>query len=139
MSWMLISLLLSAFMTGVIWIIQIVHYPSFRYIPDYQWSIAHKEHVSGITFIVAPVMVIEALSRLYLLYIQVNVTTIITSLFLLVIWLSTFFIQVPIHNQLEKSWSLQLVNRLVKTNWIRTALWTLNTAILFIGYTPNFS
>lgn len=41
------------------------------------------------------------------------------------IWLSTFLIQVPIHQQLAKGKDLGLIDRLVRTNWIRTILWTL--------------
>ena len=137
MSGILINLLLSTFMTGVIWIIQLVHYPSFRFIAESSWSKAHRNHVFGISLIVAPVMVLELGSRLYLLYLQTNLTTISATTLLIMIWLSTFTIQVPLHNKLEQAWSLKVVNDLVYSNWIRTVLWTLTTGILLIGYTRD--
>jgi len=50
----------------------------------------------------------------------------------LLIWLSTFLIQVPIHNQLGIGKDSFLIKRLVQTNWIRTILWT--SKAIWISY-----
>ena len=40
------------------------------------------------------------------------------------VWLSTFLIQIPLHNQMSIQNNSILVTKLVNTNWIRTLLWT---------------
>ena len=39
-------------------------------------------------------------------------------------WLSTALIQVPCHRRLERGFDAAAHARLVRTNWIRTALWS---------------
>lgn len=52
-----------------------------------------------------------------------------------VVWLSTFLLQVPIHGKLSGVKDDVLIERLVKTNWIRTAAWSIKalfmTTIIF--------
>jgi hypothetical protein len=43
---------------------------------------------------------------------------------LAVIWLSTFFAQVPLHARLAKGFDAVTHRRLVLSNWLRTAAWT---------------
>jgi hypothetical protein len=49
---------------------------------------------------------------------------------ILVIWASTFFLQVPIHGEISGGDKGDLINRLVGTNWVRTLFWTGRTVIL---------
>ncbi|MGI9470789.1 MAG: hypothetical protein ACR2NZ_04615, partial [Rubripirellula sp.] len=57
----------------------------------------------------------------------------ITGLVLIVlIWLSTAFLQVPCHQQLSNGFDEAAYRRLVSSNWIRTALWTARGAMM--GY-----
>ena len=53
------------------------------------------------------------------------------------IWCSTFLIQVPLHNSLSKEKDIEKLLRLVHTNWIRTILWTVRSALMisFLYYT----
>jgi hypothetical protein len=41
-------------------------------------------------------------------------------------------LQVPIHNQLKTAKDAKLIQRLVATNWIRTAAWSLKAATVSI-------
>ena len=45
-------------------------------------------------------------------------------LLLAVIWLSTFFLQVPLHDRLSRGHDLAAIDSLVRGNAIRTAAWT---------------
>ena len=139
MSVILLNSLVSMFMTGIIWIIQLVHYPSFHFVSEHQWQESHSHHVSHISWIVAPMMVLELGLRGWLIYSQFNWVTVSATILLIVIWGSTFAIQVPIHNELESGKSEELIHRLVRTNWIRTVAWTLSSVLLLIGYTLNLS
>jgi hypothetical protein len=46
------------------------------------------------------------------------------------IWLSTALLQVPLHNRLQAAFSQEDARRLVATNWIRTAAWSLRAALV---------
>jgi hypothetical protein len=41
-----------------------------------------------------------------------------------VIWVSTAGLQVPLHQRLGRGLELELVNSLVRGNWVRTLAWT---------------
>ena len=44
---------------------------------------------------------------------------------LAVIWLSTALVQVPCHEALSRAFDSLVHQRLVQTNWLRTAAWSL--------------
>jgi hypothetical protein len=123
---------ISAFLlTGVIWTIQIVHYPSFHYIDKLSFTNFHHFHERRISIIVMPLMLIE-LTTSTALYIN-NMSSIVFALNLLIvvlIWCSTFFIQVPIHSILSKKKDKKLIEKLVNTNWIRTFLWSMRMLLI---------
>ena len=48
---------------------------------------------------------------------------------LAVIWLSTALVQVPLHRRLQGGFDAAAHRRLVRTNWLRTAAWTLRAAL----------
>jgi hypothetical protein len=49
---------------------------------------------------------------------------------LILIWISTFLIQVPLHGILEKRADQRAVSLLALTNWIQTILWSLRLGLL---------
>ena len=55
-----------------------------------------------------------------------------SSILVSIVWLSTFGFQVPIHNQLQTGKEDKLIQRLVKTNWIRTSAWSLKAGLVSI-------
>ena len=123
---------ISAFLlTGVIWTIQIVHYPSFHYIDKISFTNFHHFHERRISIIVMPLMLIE-LTTSTALYIN-NMSSIVFALNLLIvvlIWCSTFFVQVPIHSILSEKKDKKLIEKLVNTNWIRTFLWSMRMLLI---------
>lgn len=52
----------------LIWLIQIVHYPSFRYVDATQFSHFHSHHTNTITLIVLPLMLCELANVLWVTY-----------------------------------------------------------------------
>ena len=119
-------------MFGLIWVIQLVHYPGFRYIDPQQFLQFHQFHTSQITLIVMPLMLAElGLSILFCVY-PLNMMFSVINLFLvLALWLSTFAVQIPQHQSLSKGKDIQVINRLVKSNWFRTFLWTFKALLTF--------
>ena len=136
---LLIQLATSLFMTGLIWFVQIVHYPMFSEVGEESFESYERIHQERTTWVVMPVMLIELAATLAGLYWQPPNTAsswlwVLAGL-LAVIWLSTALLQVPLHGQLEESYSKTTVEQLVWTNWLRTGAWTLRSAIL-IYMTP---
>lgn len=123
---------ISAFLlTGVIWTIQIVHYPSFHYIDKLSFTNFHNFHERRISIVVIPLMLIELITSVAL-YIY-NLSSIFFSLNLLIvvlIWCSTFFVQVPIHSVLSQKKDKNLIEKLVNTNWTRTFLWSMRMLLI---------
>ncbi|TGM42977.1 hypothetical protein EHQ75_01910 [Leptospira levettii] len=127
-----IQLISCAMMVAVIWIIQILHYPTFFYINESDFSKFHEFHSSRITLIVAPLMLLELVSASFLWYLDMNSIFYRLNLVLAIfVWFVTFFVSVPIHNQLLKGKDLNQIKRLVFTNWIRTGIWTFRFGLCF--------
>jgi hypothetical protein len=122
----------TAVMTGVIWTIQLVHYPFFHRVDKDDFGSHMDEHRKKISFIVMPVMLLELASAIGLVLIGSNYKSIfIVALFLLaLIWLSTALLQVPAHAKLATGYSKTETNKLVKSNWVRSLLWTFRLSIL---------
>lgn len=108
----------------LIWIIQILHYPSFHFIQTQAYSEFAHFHSSRITMIVLPLMVTEIFLAAFHLYKFQNLEYVTLFLLVILVWLSTFFIQVPCHNTLASGYNREVVQRLIDTNWIRTLLWS---------------
>ncbi len=120
----------TAVMVGVIWVIQLLHYPTFHYIEKNNYSQFQKFHMNRISYIVIPAMVIEMLSGIMLLII--NDDFIISFSLLVCIWIITFVFFTNIHQRLLSKYENTAVEKLVNLNWIRTAFWTVRLVILFI-------
>jgi len=117
-------------MVGIIWVIQILHYPSFHFINTMKYVEFQQFHMTRISFIVIPVMFIELTSALLLGYFFRSTLTIILIIILVGIWGVTFIFFTNVHQELTKGYDREIVNWLVKINWCRTTLWSLRLIIL---------
>ncbi|MCL4795522.1 MAG: hypothetical protein KJZ84_13240 [Bryobacteraceae bacterium] len=128
------NLALALFMTGLIWTIQIVHYPLFARVGASVFAAYEAEHSARITIIVGPVMLLELAAAIALVRVRpafVPAWATWTGLALVgVIWASTAFLQIPRHAQLAAGFDPATHAALVATNWIRTAAWTARSALL---------
>ena len=122
------------FMVGLIWIVQIVHYPLFGYVGSKEFSTYHEKHKILISPIVGIVMIVELVTAGILIF-QIpkgipNWTAIVGIILLGVIWFSTLFLQIPYHNKLSSKFDKNVLMILVNTNWIRTICWSLRGVIV---------
>ena len=65
-----VHLIFTAIMVGVIWLVQFVHYPSFNFIDKKFYSDFQNFHIKRISFIVIPVMLLELVSGLILIFLD---------------------------------------------------------------------
>ena len=133
----------SYFMLGVIWFVQLVQYPLFAFVEPRSFPHYEREHCRRIAWIVIPAMVTELCSAFLLLFspwFQSNPTILsINMISLVFIWLSTFAIQVPFHQKLNQAYCDFTITQLVRTNWIRTALWSTRAICLSLFLLKEFS
>ena len=127
------NLVVSSFMVGLIWLIQLVSYHLFSYVNVGDFQKYHSRHVKKITPIVALAMTLEASIALILLIFTPSDSVgllVINTLLVCLIWVSTAFIQIPYHQRLEfPKNQILYTEKLIKTNWIRTILWTFKLII----------
>lgn len=128
-------------MVGVIWTMQLVHYPLFSRVGEAGYPEYQREHMRRITWIVAPVMFLEAGSAAAILAVDLagvtNPVAIINLALLALVWLSTFAVQGPTHVRLSQRFDAALARRLVHTNVARTVLWSLR-GLLALGMVASF-
>ena len=136
----LFNLVLSFVAVGLIWTIQLVHYPSMRYISKDKFPAYHNFHSIRISILAMPLMFGELVTSIMLWYQNFNnaiqTVFLINLIIVVLIWSSTFLIQVPLHNALSKEKNTEKISKLICTNWIRTILWTLRSIlmILFLAF-----
>lgn len=122
------------FMTGVIWFVQIVHYPLFASTGSTDFRTYEQQHSSLTTWVVAPPMFTEAITAVLLFWWRPlgvsNWQLSIGLALVMVIWLSTALVQVPCHDALSQGFDSKVHQRLVRTNWIRTVTWSLRSLLV---------
>ena len=119
-------------LVGLIWVIQIVHYPLFGEVGKEAFKIYHQRHSTLITWLVGPMMLLELASAVVLSAGPFRSVWMRGSLVLLLfVWGCTWLVQVPLHQKLAEGFDWQMHRRLVTTNWWRTIGWTLRGICLF--------
>ncbi len=122
------------FMTGVIWFVQVVHYPLFDRVQGDGFSVYAASHGRLTTWVVAPPMLLELLTGALLFWrrpAEIGLLPIgIGFALIIIIWLSTLLLQVPQHTTLGIGFNDAAHRTLVLTNWLRTTAWTLRSLLV---------
>lgn len=134
----LIANIFSSFaLFGLIWCVQLVHYPFFLRSGQINFVEHIAFHKSRISLIVIPLMMVELATSGFLVFQseQLMIWNTFGLITVILIWLVTFSVQVPLHGKLPGGYDENTVQKLIKTNWIRTILWSVKSFIsLFILY-----
>lgn len=115
-------------MFGVIWMVQLVHYPLMRFVSASEFPRFETEHRVRISWVVGPLMLVEGLCVLAFVFAPPPG---------LDWWLpwagaiaeaaaigTTVAVSAPLHERLNSHFDPALLDRLIATNWIRTIAWT---------------
>ena len=125
---LLAHLAATLFMVGVIWFVQVVHYPLFSRVGPEKFSLYSEAHSRLTTYVVGPPMLVEAATALLLVFRRpdaVPLAAVLIGLALVVVvWLSTALLQVPRHTTLGSGFDRRTWNELVLSNWVRTVAWS---------------
>ena len=120
-------------MFGVIWIVQLVHYPLMRFVPSAQFADFEAAHSTRISWVVGPLMAVEGVCVLafffappaglpwWLPWAGAGAEAIAIG--------TAIFVSAPLHGRLGARFDPALLDRLIATNWIRTAAWTGRAAV----------
>lgn len=133
--WLLIvHIAATMYMTGIIWFVQVVHYPLFAQIDRASFSAYERQHTARTGYVVGPAMLLEGVTNVALLFIRpANLAAWPAWLglaLLAVIWFSTAFVQIPCHNALSQSFDASTHRRLVRSNLIRTIAWSARSVLV---------
>jgi hypothetical protein len=127
------NVLATGFMAGLIWFVQVVHYPLFAAVGSAEFAAYSRSHQSLTTLVVGPPMLLEATTAALLVAVRpasVPAWMAWTGVALVaVIWASTALLQVPAHGRLSSGFDAETGSLLVATNWIRTAAWSLRAVL----------
>ncbi len=136
---LLIHAAATLYMAGLIWFVQLVHYPLMAKVGQQHYSTYQQLHERKTTWAVAPAMFIELGCAIYLVIaLPEGVAAWLAWLGLVLVvllWLSTALIQVPCHKKLGEGFDAKTHQQLVTTNWLRTAMWSARGAIALMMLT----
>ena len=121
-------------LVGLIWLVQVVSYPLFARVGAAEFAAYHATHARLITFVVAPLMLVELAGSIALVafadpLIPRELAWVGLALALSV-WGFTMLVSVPQHEVLARGFDARAHAMLVATNGLRTAAWTLRGALL---------
>lgn len=133
-----IQIVCNSYLVSLVFMTQFITYPTFLHIDKDKFSEYHRKYVNNISFIVAPVMLIELLTLSLIAYFSSEFLIIKSLILLLVIWLTTFFIMIPSHNRISKSFNKKEIISLINYNWVRTILWSLKLLLIIFLYFEKF-
>ena len=133
-----IQIVCNSYLVSLVIITQFITYPTFLHINKDKFSVYHRKYVNNISFIVAPVMLIELLTLSLIAYFSGEFLIIKSLILLLVIWLTTFFIMIPSHNRISKSFNKKEIISLINYNWVRTILWSFKLLLIIFLYFEKF-
>ena len=117
-------------MTGIIWIVQMVHYPAFHFIDKNDYLNFQLFHMRRISFIVMPLMSFELISIILISIKDSSFSNFLLLGLTILIWLITFLLNVPLHNKLLNHHESLIISKLIQSNWPRTLCWSLKSVIL---------
>ena len=134
MSLLLLNAAAVLLMTGVIWFVQLVHYPLFGSVGGDQWRSYHSEHSRRTTWVVvAPMTVDLATSIALVAAVPAGVSPALVvagAVAAVVTWGATGLLAVPAHRRLSNGWHAGVGRRLTSTNWVRTTAWSCHSLLV---------
>ncbi len=121
-------------MVGLIWMVQLVHYPMLAQYSQRAPGTAAVDHQRRISWVVGPLMAAEGVTALILLVERPATMSALAAWvaagLLGVALASTVLMQVPLHRRLAAGHDATAARDLIGTNWVRTAAWTARGVVL---------
>ena len=128
----LVHLITTAMMVSIIWLVQILHYPTFLYIDIDRYTEFQNFHMKNISFLIIPLMLLEFLTGFLLLFFVNKIDFYFSISFglLVLIWLITALFFSKYHSALSNKYERGIILKLIRMNWVRTFFWTARLGLL---------
>ncbi len=151
------NIIVTSFLVGLIWFVQIVHYPIFKEVGKQNFHQFHLAHTTLTGKVVILPMLLELGLSFWLVWEGYEINCVLTTnqvsenmvmrmgnfylysfialFFTILLWILTAWIFVPLHGKLgdeNKGYDLEIMKKLVSRNWFRTFFWSLQ--LLFLIY-----
>jgi hypothetical protein len=128
-------------MTGLIWFVQLVHYPSYRDMAEKGFTGFQTRSTARTGFIVGPLIFTELGTAACLLWKPpsgIGLPWLWLGAALIAVNLaSTLLVQVPLHVRLREKHDVLLVERLIRANWVRTLAWSIRAVLVASWLMPS--
>ena len=136
MTLLLIHAIATWFMVGLIWTIQSVHYPLFVLVGGASFRSYESAHTRRMGWLLALPAGVEVVTGAALVLTRPKGVSLelvlIGGAVLAMMWVTTALVHVPLHRRLSSYWSIHDVGQLVRSNWIRTAGWSIRGLIVIV-------
>jgi DMSO reductase anchor subunit len=120
-----ISLLIDVGLVVLIWLVQLIIYPSFTYYQPEALFAWHQKYTTRLAFVVMPLMLGQLLLAIVAVFHHLNFVNASSLTIVLFLWVFTFVSFAPIHFKISEGHANQsLLKLLIKRNWYRTFLWS---------------
>jgi hypothetical protein len=127
----LVGHLLDFGMVVLLWLVQLVIYPSFLKVRPDALQDWHRTYTFRAGFIIIPMLFGQLGVWLYKCFLSPSILNCLGLMLVVVAWILTFTVSVPLHRAIEKGERSETVlRRLVQTNWPRTICWS---AVFIVG------
>ena len=130
---MIANALSAAVMTGLIWFVQVVHYPLLAVVPVEAARETAVQHQSRTSRVVMAPMAVEGVTSLWLMFDRPAVVewwlAWLGGTCVAVALASTVLLSVPRHGRMAAEPTATIGRELVVTNWPRTVAWTAHAAV----------
>jgi hypothetical protein len=124
------------FMVGLIWVIQVVHYPLFLRIGAAEFVDYERAHTRRMGALLAFPASLEVVTGALLVWIRPDgvpaAMVFAAGAVLAAIWVMTALVQARLHRGLSTGADAHLAYRLIASNWWRTALWTIRGTLVLV-------
>ena len=112
-------------MCVVLWLVQLVIYPSFLRVEPSKLIAWHKVYTFRVSFVILPLMFGQLVLTILSVLEGPSILEWVAFAFVLVCWILTFFVSVPLHRKIEQNdITRETRQKLITTNWPRTILWS---------------
>ena len=111
-------------LVGLVWFVQVVHYPLFALVGAERWDAYHDAHRARTGLVVGAPMLAQLGTAAALVVDAARPLTVASLALTLGLFAHTFLVAVPDHERLGRAHDPAVVARLTRLNAIRTALWT---------------
>ncbi len=122
-----INIFSNIYLIAISIMVQFIIYPSFKNYSQSTFKSFHRGYTKKMLFIVGPIMILELLSTLYL---AIKNSFFFPTSIIVLIWLITFFLIVPVHKSLNSSFNIRTHKKLLRLNFIRSTFWVLKLLLI---------